>query len=70
MWNSIVSESSAINSLGIPFDRSFEIRIGNGEKTHFWLDVWHVSGLCLKDMYPRLFALERFKSSFFQQVGC
>lgn len=43
------------------FDRSFQIKIGNGEKTRFWLDVWHDSGLCLKDMYPRLFALKLIK---------
>ncbi|GJX03209.1 RNA-directed DNA polymerase, eukaryota [Tanacetum coccineum] len=41
------------------FKSSF--RLGNGDSTLLWDDPWHVGGI-LKDRFPRVYALETFKS--------
>ena len=36
------------------------LKLGNGEMVKFWLDRWYEGGI-LKDLFPRLFALENMK---------
>ncbi|GKA24087.1 RNA-directed DNA polymerase, eukaryota, reverse transcriptase zinc-binding domain protein [Tanacetum coccineum] len=40
---------------------SSSLGVSNGQNTRFWLDPWCASGLRLSDMFPRLYALDRFK---------
>ncbi|GJT47678.1 RNA-directed DNA polymerase, eukaryota [Tanacetum coccineum] len=45
---------------GIDVSNCFKIKLGNGENTSFWDDIWHGDS-ALKYLYPRLYALESCK---------
>ncbi|GJT50250.1 RNA-directed DNA polymerase, eukaryota, reverse transcriptase zinc-binding domain protein [Tanacetum coccineum] len=61
VWESIVSASLVINSFGIPFRSSFMRNVKSGADVFFWHDIWLGASQCLKDRFPRLYALETHK---------
>ncbi|GKB29168.1 putative RNA-directed DNA polymerase [Tanacetum coccineum] len=46
-----------LNVLGIDLYSIFKLKIGNGQNTHFWTDMW-VGNAPLFSIYPRLFRIE------------
>lgn len=59
-WSSIVKEMRLMANRGMDIFAFINRRLGNGEDTNFWTDSWYSGGV-LKDLYPRLFALENVK---------
>ncbi|GKD61594.1 hypothetical protein Tco_1299103 [Tanacetum coccineum] len=56
-WLDIVSEVRKLSNKGIDLLSLVKKKVGNGEATSFWNDVWF--GDCpLKQSYPRLYSLE------------
>lgn len=62
VWNGITSAINAIDNINIPFKNSFSNKVGSGENTRFWLDLWARSGRCFKDLFPQLFTPENSSS--------
>ncbi|GKB25180.1 RNA-directed DNA polymerase, eukaryota, reverse transcriptase zinc-binding domain protein [Tanacetum coccineum] len=60
-WMDIVGEIKALNKQGINLFDYMRVKVGNGNKIAFWEDTW-VGGSVLKDIYPRMYALETYKS--------
>nr|GEW21735.1 hypothetical protein [Tanacetum cinerariifolium] len=58
VWCDIIKSISYIESIDPGFNDSFILKVGNGKKTSFWLDPWCGNGVCLKDLFPRLYALD------------
>ncbi|GJW36512.1 hypothetical protein Tco_0059432, partial [Tanacetum coccineum] len=58
VWRNILSSGVAIDALGIPFCNSFCRKVISGVDTLFWKDVWIDNGPCLRDRFPRLYALD------------
>ncbi|GJU20006.1 hypothetical protein Tco_1153348 [Tanacetum coccineum] len=56
-WFRITKLKNDLSELGIDLPLMFKKKLGNGEDTRFWLDIW-VGNSTLKDSYPRLFHLE------------
>ncbi|GJU23264.1 putative RNA-directed DNA polymerase, eukaryota, reverse transcriptase zinc-binding domain protein [Tanacetum coccineum] len=69
-WESIIRSGSAIDNMSIPFKKSFSKRIGDGNDTLFWKYVWVNEGVCLKDRFPHLFALESNKDCKISERWC
>ncbi|GJV52623.1 RNA-directed DNA polymerase, eukaryota [Tanacetum coccineum] len=63
LWSSIIKEIHAIKSQGIDVISHCKIRIGNGTHTQFWNEFW-LGDSVLKDMFPRLYALENCKDCY------
>ncbi|GJS39436.1 RNA-directed DNA polymerase, eukaryota, reverse transcriptase zinc-binding domain protein [Tanacetum coccineum] len=59
-WLSIVNEISALNDQGINLFDFMRLKLGNGNNISFWEDHW-IGDNSLKDLYPRLYALENNK---------
>nr|GEZ20347.1 RNA-directed DNA polymerase, eukaryota, reverse transcriptase zinc-binding domain protein [Tanacetum cinerariifolium] len=59
-WSSIVEEVKNLRIQGIDFFDYMQHKLGKGDSTCFWEDKWF-KGYALKDMFPRLFALENVK---------
>ncbi|PWA34950.1 reverse transcriptase zinc-binding domain-containing protein [Artemisia annua] len=57
----IVSVSSVIDCLGIPFRNSFVRNVKSGVDVFFWHDVWLGADQCLKDRFPCFYTLETHK---------
>lgn len=58
VWKKIVKCCHNIDSIGVPFGKSIIRKVGGGSETKFWTDSWCEAGIKLKDLFPRLFALE------------
>ena len=59
-WLAIVDEVRALHKKGVYVFDFMNLKLGNGEMVKFWLDRWYEGGI-LKDLFPRLFALENMK---------
>nr|GFA19154.1 RNA-directed DNA polymerase, eukaryota, reverse transcriptase zinc-binding domain protein [Tanacetum cinerariifolium] len=57
----IVNEISVVKNQGVNVFDFMRLKLGNGDTTAFWEDNW-ISGNVLKDLYPRIYALETCKS--------
>ncbi|GJW62892.1 hypothetical protein Tco_0112227, partial [Tanacetum coccineum] len=60
-WMNIVHEINALKKQGINLLDCMHVKLGNGEKIAFWEDIW-VEDNALKNLYPRMYALETCKS--------
>ncbi|GJT21272.1 hypothetical protein Tco_0891209 [Tanacetum coccineum] len=60
VWKNIIKTGMELDRQGINFSNSFVKKVGNGENTLFWEDLWVEDGsLC--DNFPRLYELESNK---------
>ncbi|GJU16865.1 RNA-directed DNA polymerase, eukaryota, reverse transcriptase zinc-binding domain protein [Tanacetum coccineum] len=59
-WRNIVNEVKVLSNQGIKVLDSMRIKVGNGEATKFWDDVW-ICNKALKFSLPRVYALENAK---------
>ncbi|GJV24551.1 RNA-directed DNA polymerase, eukaryota, reverse transcriptase zinc-binding domain protein [Tanacetum coccineum] len=59
-WLAIVDEVRALHKKGVYVFDFMNLKLGNGEMVKFWLDRWYEGGI-LKDLFPRMFALENMK---------
>nr|GEX52862.1 RNA-directed DNA polymerase, eukaryota, reverse transcriptase zinc-binding domain protein [Tanacetum cinerariifolium] len=59
-WLAIVDEVRALHKKGVYVFDFMNLKLGNGEMVKFWLDRWY-EGCILKDLFPRMFALENMK---------
>ncbi|GKA28019.1 RNA-directed DNA polymerase, eukaryota, reverse transcriptase zinc-binding domain protein [Tanacetum coccineum] len=64
-WMDIVHEINVLSNQGINLLNCMQMKLGNGDKTAFWEDIW-IGHIVLKDLYPRIYALETCK---FVKVG-
>nr|GEZ33144.1 RNA-directed DNA polymerase, eukaryota, reverse transcriptase zinc-binding domain protein [Tanacetum cinerariifolium] len=73
IWHDITRASSSLNQKGVDLLSFINRKLGNGERTLFWNDIW-LGEDALKTIYPRLYALElqkdisvagKMKHSFF-----
>nr|GFA15771.1 RNA-directed DNA polymerase, eukaryota, reverse transcriptase zinc-binding domain protein [Tanacetum cinerariifolium] len=60
-WTTIVNEIRNLNDQGVNVLEFMRLKLGNGDMASFWNDNWSGGGV-LKDLYPRLYALENGKS--------
>ncbi|GJW05229.1 hypothetical protein Tco_1564085 [Tanacetum coccineum] len=59
-WCSILREMNSLKVKGLYFMSFCSKRIGNGNSTNFWLDIWKGdSAFC--ELFPRVYALESVK---------
>nr|GEV27083.1 1-aminocyclopropane-1-carboxylate synthase-like [Tanacetum cinerariifolium] len=56
-WLNIVKVVSVLQAKGVNVLKYVRLKLGNGESTLFWKDNW-INGGVLKDVFPRLYALE------------
>ena len=56
-WLDIVSELKKLSTKGIDLLSLIIKKVGNGEETYFWDDVW-LGESPLRQLYPRLYLLE------------
>ncbi|GKA72771.1 RNA-directed DNA polymerase, eukaryota [Tanacetum coccineum] len=61
IWLDIVHEMETLKNKGIDVSKYIKIKLGNGENTMFWDDIW-CGDITFKYLYPRLYALELYKS--------
>lgn len=59
-WQKISKIGTCFSSLGIDLLGLFVRKVGLGNKTRFWLDVW-LGQFALKDLFPNLYSLKLFK---------
>nr|GEV84021.1 RNA-directed DNA polymerase, eukaryota [Tanacetum cinerariifolium] len=59
-WLSTMNEVRALQIKGVYIFDFLKHKMPNGELTKFWSDTWYEGGI-LKDLFPRLFALENRK---------
>ncbi|GJU31065.1 RNA-directed DNA polymerase, eukaryota [Tanacetum coccineum] len=64
-WMDIVHAINVLKNQGINLLNCMQIKLGNEDKTAFWEDIW-IGHIVLKDLYPRIYALETCK---FVKVG-
>ncbi|GKD76602.1 hypothetical protein Tco_1339223 [Tanacetum coccineum] len=57
-WSDIIKAVSHIEEVDPSFRSSFKLKVSVGSNTLFWKDTWTSDGQPLKDIYPRLFALD------------
>nr|GEV50238.1 RNA-directed DNA polymerase, eukaryota [Tanacetum cinerariifolium] len=60
-WTTIVNEIRILSDQGVNVLKFMRLKLGNGDMASFWNDNWS-GGCVLKDLYPRLYALENGKS--------
>nr|GEY36788.1 RNA-directed DNA polymerase, eukaryota, reverse transcriptase zinc-binding domain protein [Tanacetum cinerariifolium] len=60
-WTTIVNEIRILSDQGVNVLEFMRLKMGNGDMASFWNDNWFGGGV-LKDLYPRLYALENGKS--------
>ncbi|GJR09904.1 RNA-directed DNA polymerase, eukaryota [Tanacetum coccineum] len=56
----IVRETHALKTKGINLLDCMHVKLGNGDKTVFWEDIW-IDGKTLKNRFPRIYSLESCK---------
>nr|GEW86601.1 RNA-directed DNA polymerase, eukaryota, reverse transcriptase zinc-binding domain protein [Tanacetum cinerariifolium] len=61
-WNAIVKEVKVMHNRGINVLGFIQLKVGNGDTTSFWDDRWG-NGAVLKELFPRICALETCKYS-------
>ncbi|GJR98354.1 hypothetical protein Tco_0270528 [Tanacetum coccineum] len=61
-WLDLVRELRKLSSNGINLMSFVSKKVGNGEHTLFWEDVWY-GDTALRHLYPRLFLLESDKNA-------
>ncbi|GKB82705.1 RNA-directed DNA polymerase, eukaryota, reverse transcriptase zinc-binding domain protein [Tanacetum coccineum] len=59
-WLNIINEVKVLEKKGIHLLNYMHMNLGNGFATSFWDDRWCTDGR-LKDLYPRVYALEKHK---------
>nr|GEZ28800.1 hypothetical protein [Tanacetum cinerariifolium] len=59
-WLNIINEVKVLEKKGIHLLNYMHMNLGNGFATSFWDDRWCTDGR-LKDLYPRVYALENHK---------
>nr|GEY84108.1 RNA-directed DNA polymerase, eukaryota [Tanacetum cinerariifolium] len=59
-WSYIIKEVRLLVDRGVDMFECLKLRMGNGERIKFWSDSWFSGGV-LKDICPRLFALDNSK---------
>nr|GFC95342.1 RNA-directed DNA polymerase, eukaryota, reverse transcriptase zinc-binding domain protein [Tanacetum cinerariifolium] len=59
-WLNIVKDVSVLQAKRVNVMNYVRLKLGNGESTSFWEDNW-INGGVLKDVFPRLYALEMCK---------
>nr|GFB04910.1 RNA-directed DNA polymerase, eukaryota [Tanacetum cinerariifolium] len=59
-WQTIVNEARVLKNQGIDFFEFLKLKVGDGCTIRFWKDRWCEAGI-LKDMFPRIYALETCK---------
>nr|GEV57212.1 RNA-directed DNA polymerase, eukaryota [Tanacetum cinerariifolium] len=59
-WLNIINEVKVLEKMGIHLLNYMHMNLGNGFVTSFWDDRWCADGR-LKDIYPRVYALENHK---------
>ncbi|GKF69941.1 hypothetical protein Tco_0202998 [Tanacetum coccineum] len=59
-WLDIVRETHALKTKGINLLDCIHVKLGNGDKTVFWEDIW-IDGKTLKNWSPRIYSLESCK---------
>ncbi|GJV55469.1 RNA-directed DNA polymerase, eukaryota, reverse transcriptase zinc-binding domain protein [Tanacetum coccineum] len=60
-WLDIIQDLHSLKSKGIDLMQFIRKKVGNGENTSFWDENWTGDDI-LKNIYPRLYALEENKS--------
>ncbi|GJW28177.1 RNA-directed DNA polymerase, eukaryota, reverse transcriptase zinc-binding domain protein [Tanacetum coccineum] len=60
-WIDIIHAIQSLNDKGINLFHFIRKKIGNGENTFFWEDIW-LGDIAFKDQFQRLYALEVRKS--------
>ncbi|GJY39682.1 RNA-directed DNA polymerase, eukaryota, partial [Tanacetum coccineum] len=56
-WRDILNACQSLKAQGIDLFQYIRKKIGNGEQSSFWNDIW-LDDVAFKDQYGRLFALE------------
>ncbi|GKD14399.1 hypothetical protein Tco_1198806 [Tanacetum coccineum] len=59
-WRGILNACQSLKAQGIDLFQYIRKKIGNGEQSSFWNDIW-LDDVAFKDQYGRLFALEDSK---------
>ncbi|GJY13078.1 hypothetical protein Tco_0382387 [Tanacetum coccineum] len=59
-WPSIVNEVRILKNKGMNIFDFMNLKLGNGDTSRFWTDRWYAGGI-IKDLCPRLFALDNCK---------
>nr|GEV80701.1 RNA-directed DNA polymerase, eukaryota, reverse transcriptase zinc-binding domain protein [Tanacetum cinerariifolium] len=59
-WQTIVNEARVLKNQGIDFFEFLKLKVGDDCTIRFWKDRWYEAGI-LKDMFPRIYALETCK---------
>ncbi|GJU75226.1 RNA-directed DNA polymerase, eukaryota, reverse transcriptase zinc-binding domain protein [Tanacetum coccineum] len=59
-WLDIVRETHALKTKGINLLDCMHVKLGNGDKTIFWEDIW-IDGKTLKNRFPHIYSLESCK---------
>nr|GEZ80921.1 RNA-directed DNA polymerase, eukaryota, reverse transcriptase zinc-binding domain protein [Tanacetum cinerariifolium] len=59
-WLSIVNEINSLKNKGINLLDFMHVKLGNGDKTAFWEDIW-IEGKALKNRYPCIYSLKTCK---------
>nr|GFA30265.1 RNA-directed DNA polymerase, eukaryota [Tanacetum cinerariifolium] len=62
-WLDIIREFKNLSNTGIDLFSLVKKKLGNGNETSFWDDIWIADSL-LKQLFPRLYMLELDKFSF------
>ncbi|GJZ02518.1 RNA-directed DNA polymerase, eukaryota [Tanacetum coccineum] len=63
IWSSILREVQVLKANGFDFISQCSKRIGDGNNTRFWLDIWK-GDKPFRDEFPRMFALESNQQIF------
>ncbi|GJV74128.1 hypothetical protein Tco_1494123 [Tanacetum coccineum] len=59
-WLNIMNGINVLKNQGINFLDFMRLKLGNGNNISFWNDNW-IGGNTLKNLYPRIYALENSK---------
>lgn len=60
-WLPITEIEKDLTGWNISLKNLFTRKVGNGDNTHFWKDIWY-SDIALKEAFPRLYSIEANKN--------